>query len=207
MGIGRRLQRIWQHWVVTISLRQVVLATVMVYGFDALFVALNTDQFWSGPVDWTAHIGTAVLILNLFPLAWRRAILPTALLGSFLIDLDHIPQFLGADFLTEGTPRPYTHSLTTPIVVCLAGVLICLWHRRAGTLVIGFGVGVVLHLFRDLAEIPSAGVSLLWPATKHAYSYPHRLYLGLIGALILANLLRLTLDPSLRAASSRVPER
>ena len=202
--IRTRGQRLWEDWVVRISLIQILTAGLLVYAFDSFFIALNTDQFWSGPVDWTAHIGTALLILNLLPLGWRRAILPTALLGSFLIDLDHIPQFFGDYFFTQGTPRPYTHSLTTPIVLTVVGLALYLVRRRrAGILVIGFAVGTILHFFRDLAEVPGSGMALFWPLTKHAYTYVHWLYLVLVGALIVANLLRLALDPSLSPAVAR----
>jgi hypothetical protein len=202
-------QRLWEDWVVEISVAQVLVAGLLVYAFDRFFIVLNTDQFWSGPVDWTAHIGTALLILNLFPLSWRRAILPTALLGSFLIDLDHIPQFFGAYFLTEGTPRPYTHSLTTPVVLTLVGLALIygFGRRRAGILVIGFAVGTLLHFFRDLAELPGSGMALFWPLTKRAYQYAHWLYLVLIGGLILANLVRLAVDPALREATWLPPAR
>jgi membrane-bound metal-dependent hydrolase YbcI (DUF457 family) len=92
--------------------------------------------------------------------------------------------------------------LTTPIVLTVIGLaLYMMRRRRAGILVIGFAVGVLLHLFRDLAEQPGSRVSLLWPVTKHAYGYPHWLFLLLVAALIVANLLRLWLDPALREAA------
>lgn len=61
-----------------------------------------------GPLDETAHFLTMLLVL--WALGKRvpgRLWLP-ALIASVAIDADHIPDRLGFDFLTAGTPRPYT---------------------------------------------------------------------------------------------------
>lgn len=126
-----------------------------------------------GPLDEGAHLATGALILLALgrPLTDRfgRALLA----ASVLIDLDHIPGQLGVDWITSGTPRPYTHSLLT--LGLLAGLAIG-WRRRRPE-VLGALVGVAGHLYRDLAESGS-GVSLLWSWSNHRFSLPHGAYLA-----------------------------
>jgi membrane-bound metal-dependent hydrolase YbcI (DUF457 family) len=86
-----------------------------------------------------------------------------ALVGGVLIDLDHAPQYLGTEFLTRGTPRPYTHSL-----LMLAAVGFVAW-RASGRLAVfmsGAALGLASHLIRDMAEPgQNGGVALLWPVS------------------------------------------
>ena len=97
------------------------------------------DSFFpGGPLDETAHFLTMLFILWALGdqfLVPRIAV--PALVATVLIDADHIPGYLGDDFLTAGTPRPYTHSLLTLAVVR----------------------GIAVHLWRDLSE-SSGGVSI-----------------------------------------------
>lgn len=95
-----------------------------------------------------------------------------------------MPQYLGHDFLTVGTPRPYAHSLLTVLVL----VALALAFRRRRVLFTGLALGVVLHFFRDLAEGNGSGVALLWPLSDHGYSYPHATYLALLGAAVAVEL-------------------
>ena len=114
--------------------------------------------FPGGPLDETAHLATTVLVLwALGRRVGSRLWLP-ALIASVAIDVDHIPGQLGVDWLTAGTPRPYTHSLTTVLVALL---LSAAWPRRRDVFR-GVALGLTIHLFRDLAEHGS-GVALLWP--------------------------------------------
>jgi membrane-bound metal-dependent hydrolase YbcI (DUF457 family) len=113
------------------------------------------------------------------------------------IDLDHVPDRLGYDFLTQGTPRPYTHSLLTVAVVLL---LAACWRRRRDPLM-GVALGLAIHFFRDLAEHGS-GVALLWPISDYSFSLPHAAYLAamaICAAIVVARLrgapLRRTCDP------------
>jgi len=137
-----------------------------------------------GPLDETAHLLTALLILQLVPQRWRAPIIVPALIASVAIDLDHVPQYLGYYFFTQGTPRPYTHSLLT-IVVLLAAAALSRRHRRVAA---GLAIGVVLHLFRDMAEGGGSGVALLWPVSDHAFSYPHATYQALMAGVVAADL-------------------
>jgi membrane-bound metal-dependent hydrolase YbcI (DUF457 family) len=124
-----------------------------------------------GLLDETVHLLTTVLVLwALGRTAYERFLLP-ALIASVAIDVDHIPDRLGSEWLTAGTPRPYPHSLLT-----IAGLLMVaiLWRRRRDLLV-GIALGLALHLWWDLAE-SNAGVSLLWPFSYRSSTLPFGSY-------------------------------
>jgi membrane-bound metal-dependent hydrolase YbcI (DUF457 family) len=89
------------------------------------------------------------------------------------IDADHIPQHLGTQALTAGTPRPYTHSLLTLVVLGLGAVV---WRRRREVL-LGLCLGVTIHLWRDLSE-PGSGVALLWPLSDRGFALAHWSYVA-----------------------------
>ncbi len=123
-------------------------------------------------LDETAHALTTLLVLwAIGGAVWKRMLIP-ALIASVAIDLDHIPGELGDDFLTRGTPRPYTHSLLTIIVVLGASYL---WPRRR-ELLIGVAIGLALHFWRDMAE-PGSGVALMWPLSDDSFSISQLSYL------------------------------
>jgi hypothetical protein len=129
--------------------------------------------FPGGPLDETAHLATMVLVLwALGPRISPRLWFP-ALIASVVIDADHIPALLGVDWLTVGTPRPYTHSVTTVLVLLALGATA---GRRSRVVWRGAALGLSIHLFRDLAE-PGSGVALLWPLSDHSFSIAHWLYL------------------------------
>ncbi len=148
-----------------------------------------------GPLDETAHFLTALLLLQALPTGKRATIILPALIGSVAIDLDHIPQYLGYQFFTNGTPRPYTHSLLTLAVLALLALSL----RRHRNLFLGLALGVALHFFRDLAE-GGGGIALLWPFSDHVFSYPHATYLVLMAGVVAADLCLALLKPRLRTA-------
>jgi len=141
-----------------------------------------------GVIDEPAHFLTSVILVlavaSLLSIFGRR--LPTAavvgvLLGGNLIDADHLPQVLGSEILTVGTPRPYSHSITTVLLLLvLAGLsrLIRLAPGAGGwvpAVLAGAALGVAGHLSRDLG---TATVSVFWPLTDRAFGYSHGLYLA-----------------------------
>jgi inner membrane protein len=135
------------------------------------------DSFFpGGPLDEIAHILTALLVLEVLPRRVRDYAPFWVLLGSFAIDVDHIPGYLGHQFLTVGTPRPYTHALLTLVVLLAVGLA---W-RRGRRALFALSLGVALHFIRDLAEGGGAGVSLLWPLSDHGFRYPHSAYVALV---------------------------
>jgi membrane-bound metal-dependent hydrolase YbcI (DUF457 family) len=136
----------------------------------------DTSFLPGGPLDALAHLLTALLLLQALPPRYRARLAPPALFASVAIDLDHIPQYLGNDFLTAGTARPYPHSLLTIAVLLGAALLV----RRRRDLLLGLALGVALHFFRDLAESGGTGVPLLWPLSDRSFGYPHATYLALM---------------------------
>lgn len=157
------------------------LASVGLVASDIGSMLAGDATFPGGPVDEIAHVLTMLLILwALGPRVTERFGMP-ALVASVAIDIDHIPDRLGAHWLTAGTPRPYTHSLLTIVVVLL---LAACWRRRR-VLLLGVALGLGLHFWRDLAD-PGSGVALLWPFSNHSFSFPHALYLAAMAGVVVA---------------------
>lgn len=138
-----------------------------------------------GPLDELAHLLTTLLFFwALGPRARERFLVP-ALIASVAIDLDHIPGRLGVDWLSVGTPRPYTHSLLT-IAIVFASALVLRRHRD---LLLGIAIGLAIHLWRDMGEGES-GVSLVWPFSDHSFQYPHGAYVAVMVVLVLIDAAR-----------------
>lgn len=125
------------------------------------------DFFAFGLLDWIGHAATGVVLIAALRPSPRMAI--GILLGSLLIDLDHLPAHFGSDILTAGTPRPYTHSLLALAVVLAAARL------RRSEVLLGAAIGLAGHLVRDLA---GGDVVLLWPLTDAEQSVPFALYVA-----------------------------
>jgi inner membrane protein len=147
-------------------------------GIADILLQLNFLQWPLGAVlDEPAHLATAVLLLAVLarrPL--RAAMMCGVVLGSVLIDADHIPIALAFRPLVAATGRPYTHGLLTVVVVL---VLSRCFRGDWRALVAGISLGIALHLVRDMA---TGGVPLLWPLYWHSMEWPYPVY----GALILA---------------------
>jgi inner membrane protein len=139
-----------------------------------------------GPLDETAHLLTTLVVLwALDPRPSKRFVVP-ALVASVAIDSDHIPGELGADWLTAGTPRPYTHSLLTVAMVLATALL---WRRRR-VMLLGVVFGLALHLWRDMSEAGN-GVALLWPFSYRAVRLSHAGYLAVMGLVVAVGAYRL----------------
>ena len=48
---------------------------------------------------------------------------------------------------------------------------------------LGAAIGVLAHLYRDLAMPPGTGVPLLWPATTRGFHLPRRAWIGAVAIL------------------------
>lgn len=169
------------------------------------------NYFWLGVVDEPAHLLTSLIVV-LAVAALVTAIRPnapsptwalSALLAGNLIDADHVPQVLGYYGLTEHTPRPYTHSLST-VVLLLTVALFS--HGRRRSVLAGVALGVAGHLFRDAGTAP---VALLWPFTAHPFDYPEATYTAilLVIALIPATLRLTSTLPTRRRPAQPAPDR
>jgi MYXO-CTERM domain-containing protein len=132
-----------------------------------------------GPLDESAHLLTTLLVVWALGPTVATRFLGAALVASVAIDLDHVPQHLGTQLLTAGTPRPYTHSLLTVLVVLVLGVV---WRRRRRILC-GVALGLLVHFWRDLGE-PGTGVSLLWPVSHRGFSLPHWSYVAVMTVVV-----------------------
>ena len=183
-----------------------VALTVAFVAADAGSELAGSSLFPGGPLDEIAHLLTTLLICWAIGGAVYRRLLTPALIASVAIDLDHIPGRLGWNGLTVGTPRPYTHSLLTVVLVLGLSLV---WPRRREML-LGVAVGLLLHFFRDMAE-PDSGVALLWPASTHSFSFPHGAYLALMAAAVAVGSLRsfrwrrVVRDPPLQGARQGTP--
>lgn len=126
-------------------------------------------------MDEPGHLLTAAIILAALP-GLSVATRLTALVGSVVIDLDHLPLYLfGSAFAVDGG-RPQSHSLAAILVLWSAAGLV---KGAARTYLVGAGLGVVLHLVRDAGTGP--GVPLLWPVWPHAVRMPYGIYLVALG--------------------------
>ena len=193
--------REWLRRLLTLSPATLALATVAVTGADFAYRLAGDSFIPGGPLDEVAHLLTTLLVLSaLGPRICERFLVP-ALVASVAIDLDHVPGQLGANLLTAGTPRPYTHSLLS-----IAVVLAVAWRwRRRRDLALGIALGLAIHFWRDMAEGDS-GVSLLWPVSSHSLQYPRGVYLAAMGAFVLVDAARCASgDRSVERRRSRRP--
>lgn len=156
----------------------------MVVTLDLLWRLLvgSTGSLVYGLIDLPAHLATcaiALLALAMLRGSPARAFVLAALAASVLLDLDHIPGYLGTHVLTGTLPRPYAHTLLFLALVLVAAFLA---QRRAiRAVLLGVAFGFAAHLFRDLATGP--GVAVLWPFSSGPIQMPYALYAG---ALLLA---------------------
>jgi membrane-bound metal-dependent hydrolase YbcI (DUF457 family) len=167
--------------------RAVVASSMALFAVDQ-FVYQQVGSFvpLQAPLDWTNHLLTTLFIVwATRPLIGRRQIL-AALIASVVIDADHIPGYLGSSILTGGDPRAYTHSLTTVVVLLLIAAARPSWRYWAS----GAALGVLSHLWRDLAEPQGTGVSLFWPVSVRVITTPATWYLGSIALLSAISLIR-----------------
>jgi membrane-bound metal-dependent hydrolase YbcI (DUF457 family) len=165
----------------------VIMAAVVIAAADGALHVVNATVA-SGAVDEPAHIATTVVILAAlgWPLGRRFAV--AAIIASVAIDLDHVPWYLGADFLSSGAQRPVTHSWLTLAAV---GILACALKGRWRVIALGAELGLVGHLFRDMAE-PGyhSGVALFWPLSDASMRVPYFVYALVICAALVATFVR-----------------
>lgn len=154
-------------------------AALWILALHPVLQALRLPVPVLGPLDWTAHLATALLLIANLPRPTDRLAVIAALVASMALDIDHVPQYLGFDVLTEGTPRPYLHSLATVLALAALGAALPRSGQRAFAL--GVAGGVLAHLLRDVAT--GDGVALLWPLSSTAVRVPFWSYAAVIAAL------------------------
>jgi membrane-bound metal-dependent hydrolase YbcI (DUF457 family) len=161
---------------------------------------LYTGSIFYGLVDEPAHLATGAIALSLVALSGRtltRRFVVAALVASVAIDLDHVPQHLGLDFLTAGTSRPYLHCALSVLIPALAAVALPKWRP----VLLGIAFGFAAHLARDLVTGP--GVPLALPFSQASVRLPYLLYAGALGAAAVACLYAIA-HPRLRPTGSGV---
>jgi inner membrane protein len=147
-------------------------ALVAVVLLDVALAARSWPIPVEAALDEPAHLLTAWLLLSAAGVR-RGPVLLWALAGSVLIDLDHVPLYLGAP-VTAGGGRPVSHSLAF-----LLALLAAAWAWRSQRLrLAGLAAGVGLHVVRDVALGP--GVPLLWPVVAESVRVPYPAYLGVL---------------------------
>jgi inner membrane protein len=159
-------------------------AVVTIGAIDALLAARAWPVPVVGLLDEPAHLlTTAVLLAAVLPLR-MLPIVPWALAGSVLIDVDHVPLYLPGTAQEHVDGRPITHSLATVLVLALAGRAA---RGRWRTALLGLGTGVSLHLVRDLAApLDGPGVLLLWPVSPSGVTLPYPIYSAVLVVALVA---------------------
>ncbi len=154
-----------------------VLATG-IFGVDGIFRLWKPPIWIAAALDEPAHLATTTLLLGTLQRPMSVDFAASALLASVLIDTDHIPWLLGSTILSDGTSRPYAHSLLT-IIATLALASKQLAQRRR--LALGGAFGLMAHFTRD--TVTSEGLPLFWPASRSSVRLPYPCYGILISVL------------------------
>jgi hypothetical protein len=128
------------------------------------YVIHRKDPSWFeiGPLDHTAHLATAALLLPPGKsLGWAASFMA----GSLLPDLDHVP--LAFQDPEVGDPRPRSHSLLSLGPAALGSTSTAL--------------GMLAHFARDIGVEP--GLPLFWPLSGRHLKLPYAAYAAGITAL------------------------
>jgi membrane-bound metal-dependent hydrolase YbcI (DUF457 family) len=170
-----------------------------VLGLDLLWSVVegSTGHLAYGLVDEPAHLATcAVALLALAALGARlpARFVAAALIASVAIDVDHIPGYLGWDWMAGSLARPYSHSLT--FVAGLAALGLLARNRNLRLASLGLAFGLAMHLLRDLATGP--GVPLAWPLSSEIVSTPYAVFVGTLALMISAAAMPRRLAPGRR---------
>lgn len=160
---------------------------------------VHMSREWPTPVvallDEPAHLTTARLLLTASRVRPAGEALAWTLVGSVLIDLDHVPMFLGKLQRSGREQRPLTHSGVTSLVLLAAAAAT---RGRVRPALAGLSLGVALHLVRDLG---TGGIPLLWPLSGTDVRVPYAAYAAVLGGAVTAAALRRR-----RAGTAPAPE-
>ena len=164
------LRRIW----LPIALLLVVIV------LDAVQQLRPWPVVMTAALDEPAHLSTALLVLLAVAgptsLVRHRRFTVAALVMSMAIDLDHIPLYAGVPHIDDGG-RPYSHSLSTVLVLGPAAAAFRLWRP----VLAGMATGVALHFVRDASTGP--GLVLFWPGSFETVRLSYALYLWVLVAV------------------------
>ena len=169
---------------ITIAPAALPAALAVVLAADVLILR-RRSRLVAGLIDETAHLATGVIALGAARSPVGRRFAAGLVAGSVLLDIDHLPELAGSDWLRPGRARPRPHALVTP----LAGVIAALALHRPGRVsqprsdaALGAVAGLGSHLLRDLGT--GGGVALLWPVSRKVLRIPYAAYLAVLVALV-----------------------
>ncbi len=155
---------------------------------DLVNAATPFSVLLTGLLDEPAHLATAALALLAIAGSDRLTRHPylttAALAASMLIDVDHVPLYAGVPHVAATGGRPFSHSLTTVLILAL----IWLVTGRRRPVLAGAAAGVCLHFVRDIATGP--GLPLFWPMSSETARLPYAAYVAVLVAFTLAATLR-----------------
>jgi LexA-binding, inner membrane-associated putative hydrolase len=184
-----------------LSTRTVLICVACIAIADLLIWRWRAPYAIEALFDEPAHLATGLVALAAFGLWFEGPVLLAVLIGSVLIDVDHVPHVLGSGILEHGVPRPYTHSLGTILVVVAA--LAWLRNRQARRFTTVVALALAVHFVRDAAEPGGPGVSLLWPLSDHGFTIAYGWYAGAIAVLAAVALRRRrTIDQAATSTST-----
>jgi hypothetical protein len=125
-------------------------------------------------LDELAHVTSAWIWLRHLQRRPSTPFVTGVLLGSVLIDGDHIPLAIKQRGDLTGQPRPYVHSLLVVLVIASVAWQLPIQQRPV---VLGAALGVATHLLRDMA---TGGVPLFWPLSARTVSMSYGAYIQLL---------------------------
>lgn len=165
-----------------LTTRRVLFCAAVVLTADVALWLVSPPLWVDALLDEPAHAATALLALGAVGYAFDARFVLALLAGSILIDVDHLPGFVGWDVLEQSATRPYPHTLLTPLLVLGAALIV---RGRARLVLLAVWLGLICHFARDLAEpqTDSPGVALLWPLSGHSFVVPYVWYGVVIAAL------------------------
>lgn len=147
--------------------------TGLILAIDGLLSFLSPPVYIQALLDEPAHLATTLLFLRASSSRFPLTFVGAALLSTVLIDLDHIPIYVGPAALAPDAGRPYTHSLAGVVVfACATYLLGC-----PRPVMLGVAFGLASHLVRDMA---TGTVWLLWPLSFSRHSIPYAIYVALL---------------------------
>jgi hypothetical protein len=151
---------------------------------DWLVLPRVKSRVLAGLLDESAHLVTGSLAVAALPASSGR-LARAALVGSVVLDADHVPDALGVRWLRVGHSRPVTHSLPGIAGLAFAAARLDPGPGRSEA-AMGLLLGLGAHLTRDLATGTTA-VLLLWPLSSRRFRIRYRCYAAaMMGAALAA---------------------
>lgn len=173
--IGSELTRIG-----LLTFRTSFFAGLTIFLVDVMTDRLAPSLVIAGLLDEAGHVATAIILMAAVTRrltgTFTGTFIVAALVAVLAIDIDHVPrEVFGWAGITAGAPRPYPHSLITPLITGM-------WALRARhsgrDLAAGLTFGLLTHLLRDAAT--GSGLALFWPLTKRVVEMTYAFYVGIL---------------------------